>query len=177
MNLNFKNWIICESEEHSYSCVLANFPNANSFISWSKKNIKKENLYTPEDGIETEPHVTCLYGLHTNNPVEISLSTKQVKQFSVTLGKISKFSNEKFDVIKIEVNGKELHNLNKILRKLPYTSNFDKYIAHCTLAYVKKGSCDDLIGDKYFKGKTIKIKELVFSSANGEKTTISLNKI
>lgn len=176
MNLNFKNWIISETAgKHSYSCVMANFPNPNSFINWSKKTIKKENLC--EEGIELEPHITCLYGLHTNDPVEISLVIKKVKQFSIKLGRISKFSNEKFDVLKIEVNGKELHNLNKLLCKLDYTSDFDKYIPHCTLAYVKKGSCDDLIGDKYFEGKAIKIKELVFSSANGEKTIIGLNKI
>jgi 2'-5' RNA ligase len=175
--LNFKSWLFTEDKSHSYSCVMANFPNPFNFIHWSEKNIKQANRYMPEGGIDKTPHVTILYGLHTIDHKEVSEIVENVKPFEVSLGKISKFESEKYDVLKIEVKGSELSRLNQMLKKLPYTSKYKEYIPHCTLAYVEKNSCNHLLNNRQFDGKIIKVKQLVFSPSNGEKTKINLNNV
>jgi hypothetical protein len=57
--------LITEEKSYSYSCVMADFPDPQNFLKWSKNHIKEENLYMPEGGIDETPHVTVLYGLHT----------------------------------------------------------------------------------------------------------------
>ena len=175
--LNFKSWLFNEDKSHSYSCVMANFPNPNEFINWSKKHIDHKDLYLQEGGIEKTPHVTVLYGLHTTEHNEIADLIKNIKPFQIKLGSVSKFAAEKYDVLKIEVKSKELFKLNQLLKRLPYTSKFKEYVPHCTLAYVEKDTCDNLIGDKQFEGKTINVSELVFSPSSGEKTKITLNNV
>jgi hypothetical protein len=64
-----------------------------------------------------------------------------------------------------------------MLKKLPYTSKYKEYIPHCTLAYVEKNSCNHLLNNRQFDGKIIKVKQLVFSPSNGEKTKINLNNV
>lgn len=178
MIFDFKNWLLIESSTHKFSCVMANLNNENLFINWSKKNIKKEDLCVEEGGIETEPHVTVLYGLHTNDYKEVEKLLKKVKSFEITLGKVSKFESQNYDVLKIEIKSESLFKINKLLKKLDFTSNFNTYVPHCTLSYVKKNSCDKLLRNKYFEGKKFKIKELVFSPSKGDKTKITLvNKI
>lgn len=177
----FQEWVILEKkgEKHSYSCVLAKFnqPEAQAVLNWSKKYIKDEDLYIGEDGgmgREDEIHVTALYGLHTNNAEPVEKILKNVKPFKLTLGKISKFNNPDFDVIKFEVESRELHRVNRMLKSLDFTSKFKDYVPHCTVAYVKKGTCDKLVGNTSLQGKIIFVNSLTFSPSEGNKKTISL---
>lgn len=173
--LDFKNWwdVLLETV-HRFSCVMADFPQPQTIVNWSKKNIPKCCLYEPEGGIDLIPHVTLLYGLHTNEAKDVQCLLKKIKPFRIKLGKISKFTGDRFDVLKIEVEGSDLYTINKLLKTLPYTSNFPKYVPHCTLAYVEKNSCDHLVNSKQFAGKVFYIKELIFSSRDRRKTTIKL---
>ena len=172
MNLmTFQEWVILEKngESHSYSCVMARFNkrDAQSVLDWSDKNIKDSVLYTEQSGFgrENEIHVTILYGLHTKNYLDVKELMKDSPPFELELGVISKFDNEKYDVIKFEVKSPVLHNLNKKLKTLDFTSKFDEYVPHCTVAYVKKGSCDHLLGNKALQGKVVRVDSIVFSPA------------
>lgn len=172
--LDFKNWVVL-NESYTYSCVMATVE-YDKILSWAKKNISKDDLYYKENksGYETEPHVTVLYGLHTTELDEIKEIIKNEKEFEIKLGKISKFENDDYDVVKIEVESDKLRKLNDRLKSLKYTSTYNGYKPHCTLAYVKKGKCQELVGNKEFFGKKIKIKELVFSPSTGESKKIEL---
>jgi len=177
---SFQNWIITEKKgiEYEYSSILFLFPSkdAQAVLEWSKQHIPDSLLYKEGDekGREDEIHVTVLYGLHTNDPDPVREIASEWSPFSITLGEISKFESDNYDVIKVAVSGSELHKANKSLQKLDYTSTFKDYKPHCTLAYVKKGSCDDLLGDKNFSGRDIAVKSVVFSPAEGERSSISL---
>ena len=92
------------------------------------------------------------------------------------LGKVSKFEAGKYDVLKIEVSSDVLEKMNTALKKLPYTSKYPKYVPHCTIAYVKSGSCDKLVGNKDFDGMRVHVENIIFSAASGKKTTFKLNK-
>jgi 2'-5' RNA ligase len=171
--LEFKSYILLESD-HKFSCVMANFDTQET-VKWTKKHIKKEDIFE-EEGIEDEPHVTILYGLHTDNIEEVKSLFKTIKPFTVTFGEITKFqTNPKFDVLKIDIKSSELFKLNKICKTLEYTSTYKDYRPHCTLAYVKKGKCNEFVGDKKFEGKKFLIKEIVFSSKDRKHSKFSLD--
>lgn len=179
--MNFREWFLLEKlgKQYSYSCVLAAFKqnDAIPIIRWSKDNISDSVLCVDGDGKgrENEIHVTVLYGLHTNSVSDVEKIIKDVQPFQITLGKISKFdTNPNYDVIKISVTGPKLHALNTSLRSLDHTSNYDKYVPHCTVAYVKKGRCDNLMGNQDFEGKKVQIDSITFSPAEGEKRKIRL---
>lgn len=175
MILNFKNWIIFESKEET-SCVIAEFEDSSDFVSWSEKNIKQRELFQPK-GLEKESHVTVACGLQTSNPEDVKEIVKKQNQFNIILGKVTRFNkNPNFDVLKIEVNSKDLFNLNKIITKIPNIKKYD-YEPHVTLAYIKKGTCENLLDNTYFEGTKIKIKNITFSDANKNKVKIELNKI
>lgn len=166
-NLNFKIWL--EASIRKYSCVLGNIPEAHLFTGWVSKHVKDEYIKKHEN----EPHVTVLYGLHTENPDEVKETLANEKPFKIKLGLVSKFSAPEFDVLKIDVESTELFDLNKKLRTLEYTTEH-KYKPHVTLSYVEKDSCDNLIGSEAFDGKTFKISKLLFSTPNKNKTIINL---
>ena len=177
----FREWLLLEKkgEKHSYSCVMAVFngKDAHFVMDWSQKHVKDRNLHIADNGgmgRENEIHVTVLYGLHTNDVKDIE--EVKAEPFKITLGKISKFESEEYDVLKIEVQSPKLHQLNKKLKEFEYTSKFDKYVPHCTIAYVKKGSCDRLLGNEYFLGKEVSVDSLTFSPAEGKKTKINLDR-
>lgn len=171
--LEFKNWVLNES--YSYSCVMATI-NYDHIVNWSKKNISEKDLYYKENksGYELDPHVTVLYGLHTTNVDEIKEKLKNQEKFDIKFGKVSKFTNDDYDVLKIEVESDTLRRLNDKLKSLKYTSAYNSYKPHCTLAYIKKDSCEELVGSKEFFNKKIEVKELVFSPSSGETVKINL---
>jgi hypothetical protein len=166
-----------EGSGYNYSCVMFNLnpQDSSKVLKWSKKNIPDNVLFTDgEKGREDEIHITVLYGLHDSNPIDAKKIIRRFKPSTVTFGEISKFETERYDVIKISVDGQILHKMNKALKALPYTSNHPIYKPHCTLAYVKKGSCDHLLGKKYFSDWKVTMTSVVFSPADGNKLKIEL---
>jgi len=174
-----KDWILLEKKEadYSYSCVMFMFPSkdAKSVMDWSKEHIPEDVVFEDDDkGREDEIHITVLYGLHTNEVEPVEEVISKWSPFEIELGEISKFESGDYDVLKIGISGDDLHDANKSLRELDYTSNYNEYRPHCTIAYVKKGSCDDLLGNKDFYGKKITVNEVVFSPAEGDRTKIKI---
>jgi 2'-5' RNA ligase len=166
-----------KGDTYEYGCAMLyfDFPKINEIHAL----ITEEDLYVEDEdrtyGLEDEPHVTLLYGLH--NDVSVDRVKELVGKFqfnSITLHNASLFENE-YDVLKFDVKGGEvLHDCNKALCELPHTTSFPDYHPHSTIAYIKKG-----MGVKYVKlldGSTFEVipTHVVYSHANGEKTEISL---
>lgn len=150
------------------------------------KSIPETDLYHGEQGtdsygtsgygIEDESHVTALYGITHDDAKAIRERVKGNGPVKFTLGKITKFSNPDapYDVLKIDVAGKDLHAINATLKKEPYQSDYPDYHPHITIAYVKKGMADKYVGDDRFEGQEITAPVLTFSDRNRVKTKISL---
>ena len=144
--------------------------------------INPEDIYdVPEYGIETEPHVTVLYGFKDEVTAEqvfdLVKQTIPLKPIEIGLKGISMFSNPKFDVVKFDVNSPELTKLNSALKQLPNKESFPDYHPHITIAYVKKGT-----GEKYIKQfekeRKITGNKLVYTTkghrgADGEALTLA----
>lgn len=181
---NILNNLISEGSQqtYDYGCVMVyyKFPEIKKVHS---QILNKDVYVNPDDttfGLETEPHITLLYGLHEG------VSTSQVRDVvenfeieDVIIYKPSLFKNEKYDVLKFDVRYDKKKNpylskINHQLKKFPYTSNFPHYTPHLTIAYLKPGE-----GEKYvnkFKELEYKIEPLyiVYSHPNGNKDKIKI---
>ncbi len=150
---------------------------------WDKLQdvIKEEDLYDPEDetgfGREVEPHVTILYGLHNDiEDKEIEDKINGSKTPNIAMGKVSSFTNNKFDVLKFDIESDDLHDLNKNFREFPYTSSFPDYHPHCTIAYLKKGKAEEYIKKiKKLDEIDVSPEKFVYSKADGSKKNFKLN--
>ena len=86
------------------------------------------------------------------------------------------FNSEKYDVIFIEIDSKEIKDLNKkISSELENTDDFPVYKPHVTIAYVKPGTYNNLKGKKPFNGTKLKVGRYWWSPAEGTKTYLDGN--
>lgn len=139
--------------------------------------IEEDDVYDkPTFGKETDPHVTILYGFHKEVTVKDILDVFENKHkftddIEIELVGISHFETPKYDVVKFDVKSNKLVELNKLAKKLPFTSDYPDYHPHMTLSYVKKGT-----GKKYQKKfeEPIKLKsnKIVYSTVDDVKTTL-----
>ncbi len=111
---------------------------------WGKEKIAESKVYTdPKDssfGRETDSHITVKFGLHTNNLSDVQKVVANFGEIAVKLGNISKFSSDKYDVIKIDVISDDLHKLNALISdELECTDTHPAYKPHLTISYVQKG--------------------------------------
>lgn len=159
-----------------------------NFTDWDSltiNNINKEDVYDDKEGnygMEDEPHVTVLFGIHDEEIDQDDL-IKEVRNtvqdaIKLNLLGISCFYNDEYDVLKIDIRSSQLEELNKrIKEKFPYTEFFSEYKPHITLAYLKKGE-----GKKYEEGlgrnEEIEIvgSHFRYSNGNGKKILFPLSK-
>lgn len=159
-------------EAHSWGCIMADFPEslAEKAKEWAKENIPAESVYDTEEkdrGLETAIHVTVAYGVDPKqDPELVQEVTKSLgKPVEVRLGKVSKFEQEKYDVIKVEVISPDLHALHEMCKEelgLP-GNTFPDYVPHMTLGYVLPKSCDNLLGATPFEGMAYKLEDFDYS--------------
>jgi len=172
----FENWLTEKKKDgYDYGCVMVyfEFPEMQDLHT----KISKEDIFVnPDDpsfGLEDEPHVTLLYGLHSNEiPDEIIWEiTKRISFSSLTLHTASAFKNDKFDVLKFDVEGNGLHECNRMLMTLPHTTSYPDYHPHTTIAYLKPGMSDKYVNA--LKDKTFSVTPgyIVYSKPNGQKIT------
>lgn len=176
MNLNENKQV------YDYGCAMLYFNDHDLKPIYDM--INPEDLYVEGDGfgLETEPHVTLLYGL------EDSVTTEQVKEIvdKFKFGKLvahnpSLFEND-YDVLKFDIRyptrgGAFLHKCNSALRELPYNNQYPDYHPHMTIAYLKPG-----MGKKYVDELKKQHGELwmspqhaVYSQPDGTKNKINLS--
>ena len=162
-----------ESESYEFGCAMIEVP----FSDWSSiaEMIDPEDVYESEGdssyGMQDNPHVTVLYGLHS------SVSTEALKEaisgfseeMSIKVDGIGTFENEGFDVVKMNVVADgALLRLNEIISELPNSNEYPEYKPHITIAYVKKG-CGRKYEDPSFSREIGKISEMCYSMPDGTK--------
>jgi 2'-5' RNA ligase len=180
--VHYLNRIAKKDVQYSYSCLMVRLPKALSseIVQWGEDNISDNHLADDGKnsvGREDDIHTTLFYGIKSKDPQESIEILSKVKPFKIRLGLIDVFKDQDdYDVIKIQIESKELEKLHyEIEDKVENANTYPTYIPHVTIAYVKKGSCDNLIGNKKFKGKIIGVDKVIFSSSDGSEKYISLN--
>jgi N12 class adenine-specific DNA methylase len=162
--------------KHEFASTQANLsgPVAKAMVEYGKR-IPDGKL--TEDGRETESHVTVKYGLHGNDPEAVAKVLENEPPITATLGKTSLFSNDKADVLKMDVDSPDLHRLNKLISDaLPHTDTHPDYTPHATIAYLKPGEGEAYSGKSLpgVTGQKVPIDRITFSGKNGEKVEIPL---
>ncbi len=151
-----------------YHCVMAVIPPFGG-LKKLQRQVPDEVVYNePGFGRVLDPYVTILYGLHNENDYfAVRRLLQEVRSIPVELGEISKFSAEKYDVIKVDILSDICNRLHeKIKENCENTQTHEGYKPHLTIAYVTPGSCDHLIGNKSIEGEVFNIKECIFSLAD-----------
>lgn len=118
---------------------------------WVGQHIPDKDLYKRKGtfGRETKPHVTVKWGLRSLDcSPELRQLVKQAKPFAIQLGLVDVFKGNEFDVVKLNVVGAGLNRLHAALSTFPNDDERKpgEYKPHVTLAYVKPGAADDLVG-------------------------------
>lgn len=144
----------------------------NLDLSHLHEMIDKEDL--TDDEIEDEPHITLLYGFKSVSNDKIKQAVENIDFGEVKSNKVSLFENEKYDVVKFDVEGKGLQEAFKSLSKLPNNNKYPDYKPHITVAYVKPGKGEKYV--KMFKGEKFTSKPMfVIYSPGGEKDKIVIS--
>ena len=126
-----------------YGCIMADVE--IPYMIELQSLIKLPDLYFGDNptqyGMENEPHVTLLYGIEETVPildVRYALSKFNMEQITVT--GINCFENEEFDVLKFDVDNRELKHFNLLLKSsLEHVPSKYDYNPHITIAYLNKG--------------------------------------
>ena len=166
-----KNLLLENDAQREFGCVMLyfNFPQLRQI----QKNIKQEDIYefeNPKYGLERDPHITLLYGLHKEvTSTQVNNKIKGLNSNPVTLFNCSCFNNEKYDVLKFDANGSNLHQIHNQLKTLPNSNEYPDYHPHMTVGYLNPGA-----GEKYvneFKGLQFELipTKVVFSTPEGKK--------
>lgn len=178
----FLNIFEKSKDTYSYGCVMLYFRFPEVFKiqdAIDPKDIYEENS-DRSYGLEDEPHVTLLYGLHSDKIKDNDVidCCRDIQIGRIILHNPSLFENEKYDVLKFDAESKSLKKLNKILcDKFPYTNDYPDYHPHSTVAYLKKGK-----GERYIKminntenEFNVFPEKIVYSKPSGEKISWKIN--
>jgi len=172
---------ITEDVAYSYGIAMATF----DFPNWKEvlDEIDENDLSNDDEqkGLETKSHITLLYGLHDDVDMEeVKEIFKNIKPINVKVKDVSLFENEDYDVVKFGIESNELLILHEWLKySFDYTSDFQDYHAHATIAYVKPGEGKkyiDKLTKKYLKDGEIDVvlNEVVLSDSNDKEIKINL---
>jgi len=157
-----------EADKYEFGCSMLHFDFPQ--IKIIQDEISEDDLYEEKGGLETEPHVTLLYGLHSDDIDDqevLDISSKGIH--SMGLGNVSLFQNKDFEVLKFDVEAPFLYAINKELTKLPHTTDYPDYHPHCTIAYLKPGTGKKYT--KFLKGRVFEVfpTKVVYSKPDGTK--------
>lgn len=120
-------------------------------------------------------HITVKYGIEDDDPRDLVKALRAFGPVKAALGKISLFEQKDHDVVKAEVSSEDLHRLNALVREKTNNKDFHpEYIPHATIAYVKKGKGEDLVGSSLLNGHEFSVNSIVFTGKGGENTVIHL---
>lgn len=100
--------------------------------------------------VELYPHITVIYGLpDTEDIIEyLKPLANDFKNYKFRLHNISYFESDSNDILKFGLYDEKLISLNKILsNKFNVVSDFEEYIPHSTISFLRKGKALKYIKD------------------------------
>jgi len=151
---------------------------SQKITNFSKSNISDDNL--ADDGRETEPHITILYGFSPDfNENSLQNILNDFDGLYLELGLISRFECPEYDVVKAEINSSKLHELHYLIKNKfndSINSSYPIYHPHLTLAYIKKGSHKELDGHTGLAGQSFSVNSLCYSSPDKRRKILNLGK-
>jgi len=125
------------------------------------------------DGLETRPHITVKYGIHTEDAAAVKDLIQGTGPIVITLGETAIFETEDADVVYVAVDSPQLVLLNtRISAAVQVTDTHPTYQPHATVAYVRSGVGQQYAGNPVLKGMTAIVDTVRFISKQGTETAI-----
>lgn len=155
--------------------------NKPSFIQELQDSIPSEELYVEDGnddyGLEKNTHVTLVPCLDRHTDInDLKQYLKALNEYHIILGNVSKFDNEKYDVLKCDVGCCNLMNTNsEICSKFPTFSEYKEYHPHLTIAYLKKGMADKYLRDSICPLVCLKPTKFIWSGCDNEDNEINID--
>ena len=172
---------LAKNEEQSYGWVYVTVPNniAKKTLKFAKA-IPKRELYTEDDkdwsfGVETEPHITVLWGIHTLDANELKIALEDMQGGKASLSKIDFFENDDYDVLKVNIRSPFMKKLNKKIKTHVTCKETFDYSPHLTLAYLKCGNGEKYKNKSIFNNISFDFDFVTFQDKNNKNTKINLN--
>lgn len=145
-----KKPIYNQKRDH-YGCLMME-TDIDNWKEYHTAGIDKDDVYIkPHDKsyrLETQPHVTVVYGFHEDEIDEETIGSvvkQNMKPITVPVDEVDIFEGDEYDVVKYNIPvTKELQEYRDLFMKFPNTQSFPEYKPHMTIAYVKPGT-----GKKY----------------------------
>lgn len=184
-NLLPKNLSEASKQTYDYGCAMLyfDFPEMEDIHNLIDNNdiyVESSDAYD-NFGLEEEPHCTLLYGFHKEvKKIEIEYVLDIYSFNSVIAHNPSLFESEDYDVLKFDIIGDNLNDINKDLRILPHTSTFNEYKPHLTIGYIKKGLGQkyvDILNEKNKSTFTLQPQHVIYSRTNGGTQKINIKTI
>ena len=143
--------LIDNEKRDYYGCVMME-ANIDNWEDYHLAGIDEEDIYIkPYDesyGLEEQPHITVLYGLHedeVDEEVYPEIIKQNMKPLTVLINEIDIFEGDEYDVVKYNVPiSDQLQEYRDLFMRFPNTQTFPEFKPHMTIAYVKPGE-----GKKY----------------------------
>lgn len=166
---------------YDYGCVMLyySFPEMDEIHSLIDSRDVYSEVGDISFGLEDEPHCTLLYGLHSEVTVDdVRKITDKYTYYTSKLHKLSLFQSDKYDVLKYDVVGDNLHETNEDLRKFPHTTSFPEYKPHLTVGYLKKGRGMNYVNKLKMRGYGefwVAPQYIVYTHTDGSKNKINIS--
>ena len=149
--LNEEEFLTEGKSDTSKGCLMLVFKNINN---WNNiiGIIKESDIYNDETddyGLENKPHATVIYGINStikHDKIRKFINENVKEPLKITLTGISVFENDKYDVVKFNVESPDLKALHALVKdNFDNELTFKDYIPHVTIGYVHKGRGKDYI--------------------------------
>lgn len=140
------------THKNEYGCLMAMVKPTYGphIVKMNKTAIPSGILYIddndPTYGYDEEPHVTIKYGFVPDlTRRDLASILSDIKPFVVRLMGLSQFKNERYDVVKFDVEcGEQLRLLRERCDGYANEDKYPEYKPHMTLAYVQKDKFPDI---------------------------------
>ena len=167
--------LVAVDRARSFSSVQANLPLpiAQEIYNWGLQHIPDQIL--TGDGRENNIHTTIKFGLHITDFTAVRDLFVNQKPINIVLGKITLFTSDDHDVVKIDVDSPELHVMHHMIgSSVETTDTHPDYHPHITIAYVKKGIGSPFDGLQDFEGRKVCLDSVLFSGKDNRRTIFRL---
>ena len=164
---------------YSYSCLMASIRPEDAFSvirSITATVAPSDLVWGDGNGVELDPHVTVLYGIHERSAKPFVSMCSEIEPFHIAATRLSIFEGGEYDVLKLDSESPTLVEMNEIIRtKFEHTSSFPDYHPHLTIGYLKKGAASKYVGDGDTRGiTTLCVNGFVFSSSSSIRGKVSI---